>query len=178
MPLLRHYDHLNTARFVTFSCYRRHKLLTSQPVIEVVLQALQSIRTRYAIKLFGYGIMPDHVHLVLHPPDSLKLGPVIGEMKSHSAGRIISGNLISLPQDCRVIKDGRERQAFWQRRCYDHNCRTPEIVVEKLKYCHDNPVKRGLVSEPGQWQWSSYSWYMGESDLPLLMDDIDNGIRS
>ena len=173
MPRLRHYDHLNTARFVTFSCYRRHKLLTSPGVIMVFLHTLQSIRARYAIRIFGYVVMLEHIHLVLHPPDSLKLGPVIGELKSQSASRIIAEGLVTLPCNCTIVKDGRRRQAFWQPRCYDHNCRTPETVVEKINYCHNNPVARGLVTEPGEWQWSSYNWYAGVSDAPLAMDELE-----
>ena len=141
------------------------------------LHTLQSIRARYAIRIFGYVVMPEHIHLLLHPPDSLKLGPVIGELKSQSASRIISERLVTLPRDCTVVKNGRERQAFWQPRCYDHNCRTPETVVEKINYCHNNPVSRGLVSEPGQWRWSSYNWYAGETEVPLVMDEIDGGIE-
>ncbi|PYX13315.1 MAG: transposase, partial [Acidobacteria bacterium] len=31
--------------------------------------------------------------------------------------------------------------------------------VEKLRYMHENPVKRGLVLEPGEWAWSSFRDY-------------------
>jgi len=30
---------------------------------------------------------------------------------------------------------------------------------EKLTYLHNNPVKRGLVSAPGDWPWSSWRFY-------------------
>ncbi len=173
MPKLRHYDHLNTARFVTFSCYRRRQLLTSPAVIELFLQTLQAIREEHALRILAYVVMPEHVHLVVHPPELLKLGPVIGELKSKSGSGIIARKLIALPGDCRVLKSGRERWAFWQPRCYDHNCRTRDTVVEKINYCHTNPVKRRLASEPGRWRWSSYNWYAGESDVPLVMDELD-----
>ena len=29
----------------------------------------------------------------------------------------------------------------------------------KLRYLHLNPVKRGLVKEPGDWKWSSFRHY-------------------
>ncbi len=142
-------------------------------VIRIFLRTLDWIRRHYAVRLFGYVIMPEHVHLVLHPPDSLKLGSVIGELKSKSASKIISDRLISLPENCTIRKNGRERQAFWQPRCYDHNCRTRDTVVEKINYCHNNPVTRGLAGEPGKWRWSSYNWYAGVSDVPLEMDEVD-----
>ncbi len=36
--------------------------------------------------------------------------------------------------------------------------------MEKLRYMHRNPVKRGLVEEPEQWTWSSFrSYAFGEA---------------
>jgi len=67
---------------------------------------------------------------------------------------------------------GRKYQIF-ERRCYDHNCRTVEIVKEKILYCHKNPVTRGLVTSPEDWEWSSYRWYQGERDVPLAMDEVE-----
>jgi hypothetical protein len=34
-----------------------------------------------------------------------------------------------------------------------------EKRVEKLRYMHRNPVKRGLVEKPEQWPWSSFRHY-------------------
>lgn len=120
--------------------------------------------------------MPEHVHLVLHPPDTIKLGPVVGELKSKYASMIISQRLLRLPENCCITKNGRERQAFWQPRCYDHNCRTQETVIEKIRYCHNNPVIRGLVAEPGLWCWSSYNWYEGKTDQSLVMDEPEGSV--
>jgi putative transposase len=36
----------------------------------------------------------------------------------------------------------------WQRRFYDFVVWTKDKRVEKLRYMHRNPVKRGLVLEP------------------------------
>jgi putative transposase len=41
--------------------------------------------------------------------------------------------------------------------------------IEKLRYMHANPVKRGLVQEPEQWRWSSYrSYAFGEEGAVKL----------
>ena len=52
-----------------------------------------------------------------------------------------------------------KQRPFWQPRYYDFNVFTPEKRVEKLRYMHRNPVKRGLVSEPLEWAWSSFRHY-------------------
>ncbi len=56
------------------------------------------------------------------------------------------------------------RTPFWQVRFYDFNVWTAKKRVEKLNYMHQNPVKRGPVTEPEDWRWSSFRFYaLGES---------------
>ena len=57
-----------------------------------------------------------------------------------------------------VALRSRERP-FWQARYYDFNVFTEEKRVEKLRYMHRNPVKRGLVEKPNDWPWSSFRHY-------------------
>src|ERR1700674_3337562 len=47
---------------------------------------------------------------------------------------------------------------FWQTRFHDFNVWTEKKRVEKLRYMHRNPVKRGLTATPEDWRWSSYRW--------------------
>jgi len=47
----------------------------------------------------------------------------------------------------------------WQRRFYPFNVYSERKRLEKLNYMHGNPVKRGLVSSPDQWVWSSFRFY-------------------
>ncbi len=176
MPRLRHYDHLGTARFVTFSCYHRYQLLTSTDDIRTVLSVLSTVREKHKMHILGYVIMPEHVHLVIVPSDGAKLGTLIGEMKSLSARAILAKwrerDSTVLPKLTCEDSKGIQYQ-FWQPRCYDHNCRTPETVLEKIRYCHENPVKRRLVNEPGQWPWSSYRWYHGLDGVELEIDGYE-----
>jgi len=38
--------------------------------------------------------------------------------------------------------------------------------MEKLRYIHRNPVKRGLVKSPELWRWSSFRFYqIGENGV-------------
>ena len=113
--------------------------------------------------LMGYVIMPEHVHLVLLPPEKMKLGLVIREIKSKMAREYFA----------LVRNDIMGTRIFWQKRCYDHNCRSAASVREKINYCHNNPVRRGLVSDPADYEWSSYNWYKGETDVPLAMDYVE-----
>jgi hypothetical protein len=49
--------------------------------------------------------------------------------------------------------------------------RSEEKKIEKLKYIHRNPVKRGLALEPDQWLWSSFRWYAHGERAPVLVNE-------
>ena len=65
---------------------------------------------------------------------------------------------------------GLTRKAFWQvarssavKNDYDSNVHGEQARSEVIRYIHRNPVKRGLVEKPEEWQWSSFRHYaMGE----------------
>ena len=163
MTRLRHYDNLGTARFITFSCYRGKQFLANRPAKALLIKHLNGTRKKHRFKLWAYVIMPEHVHLVMLPPDEMKMGLVIREIKSLTAREYFA------------LTPGKrsEKRVFWKKRCYDHNCRSEASVMEKIAYCHKNPVVRGLVAKPENYQWSSYNWYRGMEGVPLAMDEID-----
>jgi hypothetical protein len=60
---------------------------------------------------------------------------------------------------------------IWQARYYDFNVSTAKKRVEKLRYLHRNPVRRGLVAAPEHWRWSSFRAYaFNEAGLVRIND--------
>ena len=136
MPRLRHFDHLNHARFVTFTCFRRQLFLDSHLARDITLEHLTLLRDLSRVRIYGFVIMPEHVHLVLNPPDDVQLGRVLGLFKSESAKRIK-----------KVITEA-NTESIWQNRGYDRNCRSHDEVIRAIQYCHFNPVRRHLCADP------------------------------
>jgi hypothetical protein len=62
---------------------------------------------------------------------------------------------------------------FWLPRFYDFNVWTERKRIEKLRYIHRNPVKRGLVTAPEEWPWSSFRWYLSGEVGPVKINDTD-----
>lgn len=175
MTRLRHYDNQGSARFITFSCYHNYNLLNSEVARRIFMDHLGQARKKYQFRLFGYVLMHNHVHIVLQPKENSRLGIIIGELKSRSAREIFrrwEEKGLKIFSKLTVNDGDNQRHAFWQKRFYDHNCRTMESAIEKINYCHNNPVKRGLVKEPGDWYWSSYRWYNGYEGAKIDIDDI------
>ncbi len=62
-------------------------------------------------------------------------------------------------------------ERVWQHRFYDFNVCTEKKRIEKLRYLHRNPVKRGLVASPELWKWSSFrSYALGEPGVVKIND--------
>ena len=68
-------------------------------------------------------------------------------------------------------RSGHARAPFWQTRYHDFNVWTEKKQVEKLRYMHRNPVKRGLVATPEDWRWSSYRFYLLDESGPVRMNE-------
>ena len=75
------------------------------------------------------------------------------------------------PRQRRLFGAEAGRRPFWQARFYDFNVWTAKKRVEKLRYMHRNPVKRGLVSSPEQWPWSSYRFYLFDEAVPVRVNE-------
>jgi hypothetical protein len=47
---------------------------------------------------------------------------------------------------------------------------------QRLDYMHWNPVRKGLVNKPADWQWSSYNNFAVDAkvvaDCPIQIDDV------
>lgn len=199
---------------MTFSCFHRYRLLQHPALIRGFLAELSQLR-EHGTKILGYVVMPEHVHLVLFPPESMELGREIGKLKSRSARKLLPllekcsdqpldflyksrptggpkdlnltppqavGHPSPIPPQAvghpnaippQAMGHLGQKRAFWQRRCYDHNCRSPETVREKIEYCHKNPVTRGLVKNPADYPWSSYLWYEGLEGIELEIDGYE-----
>ncbi len=170
------FDKTGTARFVTFSCYHNYNLFKADAVKIIFLRHLEELRTKYMFKLYGYVIMPNHVHLVLIPLDGIPLSKIIGELKSLSGREIISHwQKIGLKvfDKLKVMRNGKQKNVFWQRSFYDYNCRTKEITIVKINYCHKNPVVKGLVEKPQDWIWSSFRSHHGWDNVIIKIDEIE-----
>ena len=60
---------------------------------------------------------------------------------------------------------------FWQPGGgYDRNIVTMRTLMASILYVHANPVRRGLVVSPTDWEWSSACCYEGERDVKLRID--------
>jgi len=166
-PLERRYGQRHL-RFITCSCHRRRPLLNTTRKRDAFLKILEQTRTRYQFFLVGYVVMPEHVHLLISEPKIGTPGTVMQVLKQRVSRALRKKRRRRNPNQLELWGEVRrsEARSFWQRRFYDFNVYTRKKRIEKLHYMHMNPVKRGLVTDPKLWAWSSFRFFQnGEKGL-------------
>ena len=141
---LKHYKQAHYLHFISFTCFHRAGFLQTVEAGDLVVLTLERVRVWYGFYVVGYVVMPEHVHLLISEPERRTLAVALQMLK-----QIVSRKLH------RFACSG----PFWQARYYDFNVWSERKRVEKLRYIHENPVRRGLVEKPEDWKWSSFRHY-------------------
>jgi putative transposase len=180
MPFYRRIYSPGQLQFLTTSTYRRAPLFLSDRFRGCFVQRLEEVRQEWHFLLIGWVLMPEHFHLLIKPQPADTTPLILKGLKEESAKRIIR-TLRQNPQHpwCRkmltrlrlpsTVHD-QSHYRLWQRRFYPFNVFSEAKIHEKLTYMHNNPVKRGLVSSPGDWPWSSWRFYFLQDASILRMD--------
>jgi putative transposase len=169
---LHRYYGAGYAHFITTSCYQRLPLLGKPQNRDLFLRVLEQVRVRYRFVVAGYVVMPEHVHLLLGEPPHGDPSVVMQALKQGFARRLLSRlRAAASPQELSLWRAPLDHGRIWQPRFYDFVVFTEKKRVEKLRYMHRNPVKRGLVLEPQQWSWSSFPHYAYDEPGPVLVNE-------
>jgi putative transposase len=78
-----------------------------------------------------------------------------------------------------VVEGDKTRHRFWQPGGgYDRNIDREGTLESMIEHIHQNPVRRGLVGQAEQWEWSSARWYAGIRPIVLDMDRLSFDTRT
>jgi putative transposase len=143
---LKRFQESAQSHFVTFCCYHRRRLLAQDDSCRIFESALERVRRHCRLSIYGYVLMPDHVHLLLSEPQQDTLADALKSLKQGVSRRLIG--------------DG---EHFWQKRYCDFNIRSHEQFVEKLRYIHRNP---GSPASPLLACWGGSRWRLGCAIVP------------
>jgi putative transposase len=149
--------------YITCSCHDRKPFLGSAYRRDIFLEIFEEVRQKYEFSVIGYVVMPEHVHLLIGEPRETTVSLVMQVLKQRVSRLCLS--------KVKSSAHGELPPAFWQPRFYDFNVFTKKKIIEKLRYIHRNPVKRGLVESPEQWRWSSYRFYYLGEPGPVKIED-------
>jgi REP-associated tyrosine transposase len=125
---LQRFHQSGQSHFLTFSCYRRQANFIAADTYDLFVQCLEDMRRRFAMRIYGYVVMPEHVHLLVNEPECATLADAMHFLKLSFAKRLRSRR--------RAV----ESTSFWQKRYYDRNLRDEREFTPNLRYLHRNPM--------------------------------------
>ena len=166
----------NHAHELTFSCYRRYKLLSKDRTRQWFVDSLDQARRKHDFHVWNYVIMPEHVHVTLLPQRSnYKISDILHSIKKPVSNKAMNYLRRTNPRWLERLTvrqpSGKIERHFWQPGGgYDRNIVTMRALAASIFYVHANPVRRSLAVSPTDWEWSSARWYEGERDVKLRID--------
>ncbi|MHB1701842.1 MAG: REP-associated tyrosine transposase [Acidobacteriaceae bacterium] len=138
--------------FVSSQTAERKPLFRHQRWADLFLKVVEHYRSSYL--LHEYVLMPDHIHLVLTPLDSLE-----------RAMQNIKGGF-----SYRAKKEFGWQGEVWQKGFTDHRIRDFQDWEQHVAYIRNNPAKARLSRAPDEYLYCSA---MG----PLVMDAIPQRLK-
>lgn len=138
-------------------------LLNDDNLKMIIINSLRFLVYQKLIEVYGYVIMPNHIHLIWN---MLKLNgkesPAASFTKftAHEFRKYFLVNNPIFINEYRSQKNDRIFQ-FWKRDPLAIPLSKESIIVQKLDYIHDNPIKEkwNLCTHPEDYKWSSANFY-------------------
>ncbi len=147
--------------FVTVNLRKNLPKFTEEE-FPLLLAAIEESRCKLHFSLYGYVLMPDHWHGLIGVSQPLTISRVVQDIKWISARRL----------NQRRSRAG----SLWQHQFWDRFVRHDKEFGHRLAYLHLNPVRKGLVEQPEDWEWSSYNNFSMDRSLmarcPIRIDGI------
>jgi putative transposase len=153
----RRYEAPGQARYLTCSCFHRLALFGNDRIKDAFVERLTLVINRTGCNLFCWVVMPEHFHLLLRPVlPRVTVTHFLMSLKRPFAALVLDRWRELGAKVLRRVRDSKGQEHFWQEGGgYDRNVYSRDELLEKIAYIHMNPVRRGLVARPEDWQWSS-----------------------
>jgi putative transposase len=120
------------------------------------LRELAELADGHGLAIHAYVLMPNHVHLLATPAERETLPRVM-----QALGR----------RYVRRFNDRHGRTGtLWEGRYRSTLIEIDRYLLACMRYVEMNPVRAGLVNEPGHYRWSSHAHHVGLRVDPLITE--------
>ena len=137
--------------------HNRQVIFTEPTDYEYYLATLAEFKVQYDVKVFGFCLMANHVHLILQPSEKVQgLGPLMKRL----AGR----------QTRHVNRQERRSGTLWESRYKSSPIQTNSYLLACCRYVELNPVRARVTGRPDKYYWSSYRQHTGQTNKYAWLD--------
>jgi putative transposase len=168
------------AYFVSFATVNWIDVFTRELYFSIMTESLDHCRKNKGMEIYGYCIMPSHVHLIFRSA----LGDPSGLMRdlkgftSRKIMKTIQDNaqesrrewLLWMFERAGKKNSNVKEKQFWQQNNQPIEIWSLKVFEQKLSYIHNNPVEAGFVTDPTDWKYSSARNYANNDHTILEID--------
>ena len=141
----------------------------------IFMDSLRYCMEHKGLEVYGYCMMTSHVHLIIGTNGEL-MQDILRDLKKFTSSQIIKaieqnnfesrkGWMLWIFRRAGEQNPNNEKYQFWQQHNHPIELQSKDMMMQKLKYIHENPVKGGFVSEPEAYLYSSAGDYSGRKGL-------------
>lgn len=170
--------------FLTFTVVDWVDVFTRKRYKDVLVESLNFCIANKGLVVYGYVIMSNHLHIIMHSADGL-ISDVIRDFKKHTSKKIIK-SIEEEPESRREwmlerfakATDSHSRNKvfqFWRYGNHPEEIYSEKFMWSKLDYIHLNPVRAGLVEKASDYRYSSATNYVkheGKVKISLLDNPV------
>ena len=148
-------------QFFTATILEWKPLLKQDKYKQLILDSLRFLVEKGRVKVYGFTIMINHIHLIWHIQPGYKREDVQRDFLKYTAQQIKADlqkhHPKVLPYFLVNAKD--RRHQIWERNPLSIDLWSREVLLQKLQYMHRNPVRAGICRWPEEYKWSSALFY-------------------
>jgi putative transposase len=164
--------------FYTVTIHKWQPLLRDYGLEPVIIQSLSYLYQKGCIKVYGFVIMPNHIHMIWELMENNGKESPVSSLMKFTAHQFQETLRVKAP---RVLKQYKvdwnsRRYNFWQPKADWFLLNRVTTLEQKLNYIHLNPMrgKWSLVEDPSDYFYSSCSFYeKGVKNFDFLEDYRD-----
>jgi|SRR3972149_9095025 len=178
MGLRNRWNYSGHPYFITTTVVEWTNVFKNSLYFDILCKSLVFCKEKFTCRLLAYCLMPNHIHLIVWPSLNTAISDFMRDFKKYTAVQVRmlleKDGEIELLDVLRKNARGMRGQIFklWKSRFDDLILTKTETINTKINYIHDNPVRKGLVSKPEDWFYSSARDYLsiGSSAIPVDRD--------
>jgi REP-associated tyrosine transposase len=160
MPAIN-FDHY--PQFLTATILEWKPLLKDDQYKDIIIESLRFLKNEGSIVVYGFVIMPNHLHLIWQIQDGFKRDNIQMRFLKFTAHQFkfrLTDTSDRRLEQFKVNAKDRQYQ-FWERNSLSIDLWSPAVFVQKLNYIHNNPLqeKWQLADVPENYKYSSAGFY-------------------
>jgi REP-associated tyrosine transposase len=138
--------------FITAVTANRRPLFKVESNARLLIAILQENHSKGRLKLHGWVIMPDHIHLLLTPSQNVSLEKAVQFIKGNFSFRLQS------------------KFPVWQPGFTSRRVKDAQDLKSHREYIHQNPVRARLCTKAEEYPYSSAKLLVTGAPQPALSE--------